>query len=87
MIVDDPHPHAFDEDGYWADCVRRSGHNLAVNGWLDLVEYVSSGRADDRTLSGLNAALRSLSQSCRDQLHERRERARLDRYAIRARKP
>ena len=72
----------FDDDGYWLECVRRSGSNSAVNGWSDLVEFVQSGRADDRTISGLHAAIRSLSQECQRQLSERREAKRLASYGI-----
>lgn len=69
----------FDEDKYWEEAVRRSGSNSAVNGWLDLVEFIQSGQADDKTLSGLFCAIRSLSQECSKQLAERRETARLRR--------
>lgn len=58
----------FDDDGYWMDCVRRSKSNSAVNAWADIVEYVKSGQADERTLRGLRCALRDLSQHCGDQI-------------------
>lgn len=62
----------FDRDDFWLECVRRSKSNSAVNGWGDLVDYIKSGQADAATLSGMHAALRSLSQECLDQLAERR---------------
>lgn len=72
---------SWDNDDFWLECVRRSKSNSAVNGWLDLVEFVKSGQADDRTLSGMTAAIRSLSQECGRQLSERREAKRIKRYA------
>jgi hypothetical protein len=71
---------AFDEDGYWLDCIRRSGSNSAVSGWQDIAEFLQSGRADDRTLSGMFCALRALSQEAQRQLSERKEVQRLARY-------
>jgi hypothetical protein len=70
---------SFDDDDYWTEAVRRTGSNSAVSGWQDLVDFVRSGRADERALSGLHAALRSLSQNCHDQLAEKRKLARLRR--------
>lgn len=75
---------SWDTDNFWLECVRRSRSNSAVNGWLDLVDYVKSGQADDGTLSGITAALRSLSQECGRQLSERREKQRIQRYARRS---
>lgn len=72
---------SWDNDGFWLERVRRTKSNSAVNGWLDLVDYIKSGRADTLTLSGLTVALRSLSQECQRQLSERREAERLKRYA------
>lgn len=59
-------------DDYWMECVRRSKSNSAISGFADLVDFIESGNADDRTLSGMHGALRSLSQECWDQLSERR---------------
>lgn len=72
---------SWDADDFWLECVRRSKSNSAVNGWQDIVDFVKSGQADDRTLSGITAALRSLSQECGRQLSERREAQRIKRYA------
>lgn len=74
-------PPFWDDDNYWMECVRRSKSNSAVNGWQDLVDYVKSGKADDRTLSGLHIAIRALSQECWEQLCERRKASRLKRYS------
>lgn len=63
----------FDDDGYWMECVRRSKSNSAVNAWAEMVEYVESGKADDRTLRGMRCALRELATHCSDQLHQRLE--------------
>jgi len=59
------------DDDYWAQCVRRSQSNSVISGWIDLVDFVERGDADDRTLRGLRCALRALSQKCSDQLAER----------------
>lgn len=72
----------FDDDGYWQGVVARTGSNSAVNGWADLVAFVESGRADDRALSGLHVALRSLSQECHRQLSARKEAKRLASYGV-----
>jgi hypothetical protein len=71
---------SYDEDDYWLSCIARGGSNSAVNGWADLVAYIESGTADDRSLWGAQAALRSLSQRCQDQITERREAKRKERY-------
>jgi hypothetical protein len=73
-------PSRWDDDGYWLECVRKSKSNSAVAGFLDFVAFIESGAADDRALSGIAAALRSLSQRCRDELSERKEAQRLARY-------
>lgn len=70
----------WDSDDYWMECIRRSKSNSAVSGWLDLVEFVKAGTADDRTLSGMHVALRALSQEVGRQLSEKRETARIKRY-------
>jgi hypothetical protein len=70
----------WDDDGYWLDCVRRTKSNSAIAGFKDFADFIESGAADDRALSGISSALRSLSQHCRDQLSERREAQRLARY-------
>lgn len=71
---------AHDEDGYWLDCIRRSGSNSVTSGYQDIVDFVVSGRADNRTLSGMHSAFRALAQQCRTQLSERLETERLARY-------
>ena len=70
----------FDEDGYWLECIQRSGSNSATSGWLDMVEYVKSMNGDARALSGMACALRSLSQQCFTQLSELKEAKRLEMY-------
>lgn len=71
---------SYDEDGYWLECVRRSGSNSATSGYQDIVEFVLSGQADDKTLSGMSAAFRSLHQECNRQISARREAKRLESY-------
>lgn len=73
-------PYHFDEDDYWLECIRRSGSNSVTAGWADIVSYLATGRADARTLSGMAAALRGLSQEAQRQLSKRREEERLERY-------
>lgn len=70
----------FDDDGYWQEVIARTGSNSVANGWADVVAFVESGRADDRALSGLHVALRSLSQECQRQLSARKEARRLEMY-------
>lgn len=74
-------PAQADDAGYWLNVIRqRTGRNSVTSAFADIADYLASGQADERALSGLHVALRSLSQEAHKQLSERREQARLARY-------
>jgi len=50
------------EDEFWLDFVRRTGSNMAVEGFAHIEELIDGNRLDERTLRQLYSALRSLSQ-------------------------
>jgi hypothetical protein len=70
----------WDDDNYWLDCIRRTKSNSAISAFIEFAEFVEQGEMDDRALSGIAVALRSLSQRCSDELSQRREAKRLERY-------
>lgn len=70
----------WDDDDYWMECIRRTKSNSAISAFADFAEFIESGQMDDRALSGIASALRGLSQHCSDELSQRREAKRLERY-------
>lgn len=58
----------FDGDEYWLNCLRRSKSNSVVSGWLDIVDFATSGQADESTLRGIRCAMRDLAQKCSDEI-------------------
>ena len=51
-----------DEEEFWLDFVRRTGSNLAVDGFGHIEDLIANDRLDETTLRRLHGALRSLSQ-------------------------
>lgn len=51
-----------DEEEFWMDLVRRTGSNLAVEGFAHIEDLIADDRLDETTLRRLHGALRSLSQ-------------------------
>lgn len=51
-----------EDDEFWLGLVRRTGSNLAVEGFAHIEDLINSDRLDERTLRRLHGALRSLSQ-------------------------
>lgn len=51
-----------DDEEFWLDLVRRTGSNLAVDGFGHIEDLISGDRLDETTLRRLHGALRSLAQ-------------------------
>lgn len=51
-----------EDDEFWLDLVRRTGSNMAVEGFAHIEELIDGDRLDEATLRRLHGALRSISQ-------------------------
>ncbi len=51
-----------DDEEFWLDLVRKTGSNLAVDGFGHIEDLIHENRLDEHTLRRLHGALRSLSQ-------------------------
>lgn len=63
-----------DEEEFWLDFVRRTGSNLAVEGFGHIEDLIVNDRLDESTLRRLHSALLSLSQRALDKAGEMESR-------------
>lgn len=59
-----------DEEAFWLDLVRRSGSNMAVDGYAQIEDIIHSNRLDEASLRRLSVALRSLHQQALERAND-----------------
>ena len=60
----------FNNEEFWLDLVRRTGSNLAVEGFSHIEDLIRDDRLDETTLRRLHGSLRSLAQRAADKADE-----------------